>query len=522
MTDSAECTATQKTLKRVAKGGGMTLLSTFAKLGLRLVLEIVIIRYLSRSEFGLFSMAFAVSNILAVLSTAGLVSALPAFISHQLAQKNYAKAQSALAVSFKITIMLSAILSLVLFFNAGFVSQRLLQKPALSEAIKVFAFAIPFIALMNLMSSHIRSIQQVGGKVFFKDIMRPCVAIGLVFSVIMLGLSFRWVLIAYVASFLITSIALLLYAKRKIKAAIPKARLVSVTREVVKFSLPLLGMGVVAQLIMWTDTLILGRFHPAEVVGLYNGALRIVRIIPMLLIAVVFIYLPAASRLSASNDIESLRKVYAAVTKWLLLMTLPLFLCFFGVPELVLGKLFGVQYIAASSVLQLLALGLLAFVALGPNSQTITALGRPNINFLCLLFSLVANVVLDIIFIPVYGATGAAAVSCFCMILTNALISYCVYRLAGVHPFTKNYLKLMAFSIIMIVTAVWLGNAGLLENYRWLFLLLAVVSPAIIIITGSIDQEDIALLSMFERKITGNTHFTDKFFGNIKRISEAN
>ncbi len=522
MSNSSEYTSTHKTLKRVAKGGSLTLLSTFAKMGLGLVLQVLIIRYLSRSEFGLFSMAAAVANILTVFSTFGLVSALPAFISHQLAKENYAKARSAISVSLKITAMLSVIVSLALFFGAEFVSQGLLHKPALSECIKIFAFAVPLMAFMNLLISHVRAIQQVGGKVYFKDIMRPSVAIFLIILVVLFGLSFRWLLIAYVASFLITCIALFVYAKGKLKAAIPQARLVSVTKEVVMFSLPLLGTGIVAQLMMWTDTLILGRFYPAEAVGLYNAALRIIQVLPTMLIAAVFLYLPAASRLFSKNDTEGVRTIYAAITKWLLLMTLPLFICFLGAPELVLGKLLGARYIEASYVLQILTIGIFAFIALGPNSQTIIAIGKPNINFICLLFSLVVNVVLDIIFIPIYGAVGAAVVSTICMILTNVLVSYWVYRLSRVHPFTKNYLKVVVPSSIMICAVLFLGHAGILKNHPGLIVLLAVVSPAIVFITRSIDREDVALFSMFERKITGNTHFTEKFFGKMAAVGEPN
>lgn len=509
MNDSEE---TSSILKRITKGGGLVLMGTLAKMGLVLVSEVIIIRYLTIKEFGLFSLSFAFANILAVFSTMGMAAGLPAYISHQLEQKNYAKVRSAFSVSLKISISTSIVVALALYASAEFISQQLLHKPLLSEGIKIFAFIVPLIALTNLLTSHLRSIQQVGGKVYFKDIMRPLLAIVFVFFVIVLRLSFRWLLFAYAASFLTTCIVLLIYARGKIQQSIPISQSVNVTKEVVVFAMPLLGVGVIAQLIMWTDTLILGWFHPAEVVGLYNGATRIGQVATLVLTSMAFLYMPIVSRLYSLHDVRNIHVVYATITKWVFILTLPFFLCIFGISESVLGIILGSQYVEASHALQILALGFFAHIILGPNAQTMIAYGKQKINFISLFVGLLLNVVLDILIIPIYGIVGAAVASCVCLILSNSLISYCMYKISGIHPFSRNYLKLIALSITMIIILILMSNAGLFQSHLAIFLLVAVTFPVIIFFTGKISMEERELLAMIEIRLTGRKHWSNKIF----------
>ena len=62
----------------MVRASTLVLVGTVARVGLKFLLQLIIIRYLSRSEFGLFSLALAVANILAILSSWGLAPHCPA------------------------------------------------------------------------------------------------------------------------------------------------------------------------------------------------------------------------------------------------------------------------------------------------------------------------------------------------------------------------------------------------------------------------------------------------------------
>jgi O-antigen/teichoic acid export membrane protein len=73
----------QSGLKSIAKGGGLILGGSFSRIVLTFLLNIIIMRYISQSEFGFFSICIVVVNIMALLSGLGFQRALPGYISCQ-------------------------------------------------------------------------------------------------------------------------------------------------------------------------------------------------------------------------------------------------------------------------------------------------------------------------------------------------------------------------------------------------------------------------------------------------------
>ena len=75
------------------------------------------------------------------------------------------------------------------------------------------------------------------------------------------------------------------------------------------------------------------------------------------LIAVGFLYFPIVSQLYARNQMKEVGRTYAVITKWLMSVSLPIFLILFFFPDAVLWLLYGEAYVPASYALQALALG---------------------------------------------------------------------------------------------------------------------------------------------------------------------
>jgi O-antigen/teichoic acid export membrane protein len=97
----------QSGLKSIAKGGGLILGGSFSRIVLTFLLNIIIMRYISQSEFGFFSICIVVVNIMALLSGLGFQRALPGYISCQIGMKEFCKAWSSTVASFRILSLLS-------------------------------------------------------------------------------------------------------------------------------------------------------------------------------------------------------------------------------------------------------------------------------------------------------------------------------------------------------------------------------------------------------------------------------
>lgn len=504
----------QSGLESIAKGGAMVFGGIIASMVLVFVLTVLIARHVNQDEFGFFTLGLIIVKTLALLSGLGLSHGLPRYIPYQLGKKEYRKAWSSIVSSFVITSLLSPFFALLLYLNADLISQSL-DKPGLAGTIKIMALAVPFMALIDLLVSHLRAVQEVRGKAYFQYILRPLTGIILLLPVMLLRLSYTWVLWVYNISFLTTLIVLFFYAKRKILELIPTATYSAVTREIVLFSLPLLGAGMLSQVLMSADTLLLGYFEPANSVGLYGSASRIAQVIPIILTSAGFMYLPVASQLFAQNKVEEIITIYATITKWTFIMTLPLFLLIFFAPDLVLHLSFGANYTAASLPLQILSLGYFMHVLFGLNAMTCISLGKAGIFFSCQFIALVVDLILALLLIPKYGIVGASIASCISLVLVNALVTVAVYRYSTIHPFSRGYLRIIFFAIAISFIIFLFPIRHYLHNSIFHAILLTLffltISLIGVLVTKNLSEEDASIIGYIEERITRNTRFTDKF-----------
>jgi len=493
-------------LKKVAKGTGLVFIGTILGTLLGLITRIITVRYITTTEFGLFSLAVVIVNILAILSSLGFENSVPRYISYALGKKEYTKVWATIKSSLKVSLLLSIILSFTLFFLSPKIA-NLFHKSSLITPIRILAFTVPLMVLSNLLISILRGLEDVKGKIYFQNIFPFGIKIILLSFVILLGLSFKGVLYAYLLGSLFTLVLIIYYAKKKISLFIPKGSnsSFSLTKELVAFSLPLLGTSISTMIMGWTDTIMLGYFKSADVVGLYNVALPLSRFIALPLGALAFIYLPIASQLYAQGKLKEMKRLYASVTKWTFFITLPILLCMFLAPKSILSLLFGNKYIGASIALQLLVIGEFVHTFLGPNGMTMISLGRTGIILLCTLVSALSNIILNLLLIPKYGLAGAAGASAFSLALANILLSGFIFKFSTIHPFSKDYLKPVGITFIVSLVLFKLNL-----NIFLLIILISLLSLASIFFTKSIDQEDIWLLEPLERKIFKHNRLSSK------------
>lgn len=198
-----------------------------------------------------------------------------------------------------------------------------------------------------------------------------------------------------------------------------------------------------------------------------------------------------------------MRRNYAVLTKWVVAATFPLFLTIFLFPEAVLDVVFGASYVQAGTALRILALGALIHVLVGPNASTLVVIGKTRLNMIDDLIGATVNVLLNLFLIPAMGIIGAAIASAVSLGMINVLKSAQIFRMHKIHPFTKNYLKPMILSTVVIFVIYSLVNP---VHSVWvlisLFFLFMAIYGVSLIITRSLDEEDIMMFLKLE-KLTG-------------------
>jgi O-antigen/teichoic acid export membrane protein len=504
-----------QSLQKIAKGTGIVFIGTIIGMLLGFVSRIIIVRYITQSEYGIYCLALVIISIFATISTLGLQEGSTRYIAYFRGKKEEGKVRGVISSSIKIAIIASISLASVSFFISDFISTSIFHTPALSTPIKIFSIAIPFTVLINVFISIFRGFDRVDARVYFQDIFRPVLYLLFLIAVILFGLSFLSVVYAYLASIAVTCIAFVIYMMKKPPLSIGKNSVTNpMTKELLFFSVPLLAVSMLMMVMSWTDTLMLGYFKTPDVVGVYNAALPLAHLLPMVLTSLGFLYTPIVSSLYGKNQMEELGRSYAISTKWCFIGTLPIFFVLFLFPDVVLNLLFGSRYIGAAVALQILAFGFFLNPATGPNYHTLIAMGKTKIIMQTFLISGVINIILNIALIPLLGIVGAAIASASALAIATTMLSVKLYQFSRIHPLTKNYLKPVIISIIVIFIIYIVAKNFLIFTF-WtllvLFVLFLLIYALLLLLTKSFDNEDVMILLEIEKRSGMNLTFIKRF-----------
>lgn len=501
-----------ESLRKIAKGAVLVFMGTIVGMFLGMVGRIMVARYITQSEYGIYSLALVLFNVFVLISILGLQAGLPRQIAFYRGKGDESRVRGVVFSSLQIAVISGVFLSLVLFFTSDLISIKLFHSPELSTLLKVFCIAIPFLVLIYIFVAIFRGFDRAEPSVYFQQILRNALFPLILVAVISLNLQFMGVVYAFAASSVLTFAAFVIYAVRKSPLALRGEGSVSIVnpvgKELLLFSLPLLAVAVLGSIITWTDTLMLGFFKTAADVGLYNAALPLAYFLSVVLTAFLFLYVPLMSQLYAKNQVDEMKRSYAVLTKWIFSATLPIFLIFVLFPEATLNLLFGFRYIDAAFTLQILSLGFFITPMLGPNVSTLIAMDKTRFLMWSVLIAAIVNIILNIVLIPPLGIAGAAIATASALAMRNFLCSAKLYSLSKIHPFTRNYLKPAIASVVLALVISALVKSLVSVIPFWLLPALFVVFLGAyalsMLLTKSFDKEDIMMLLTIEERLGAN------------------
>jgi O-antigen/teichoic acid export membrane protein len=509
-------TSLDESLIKISKGAGIAFVGSLAALLFAFLGRVLVARIGTESEYGIFSIAFVVLNVCTIIATLGLPQGTARSIAYAKGENKPETMQKLISTSIQLSLLASIFLGIILFFSSHFIASKIFHDDALVLPLKIFALGIPFFALIYVFVSIFRGFDDVKPKVYFQDISRSAIFLLLLLLLILFELPFSGVFYVFLASLVISFAVLTIYFAKRLPSPMKFVFSVNVdpvTKNLLFFSLPLLGVAMLGLIITWTDTLMLGYFTSLAKVGLYNAALPFAQFISATMGAMLLIYMPVTTGLYARRMMPEIRRNFTVLTKWSCSITLPLFLILFLYPRLVLNLFFGADYILADNALRILSLGFIISNFMGPNGGTLIALGRSNFIMWVSLGIALLNIGLNIILIPLLGIEGAAIASAVSITIASVLRYWKVYSLTGTLPLSKNLIKPVLFSLTLvflfhfIITNFFTVSLWILPL---LFTFYYTIYGLATLFTKSFDKEDIALLLAIEKKAGINLSFINR------------
>jgi O-antigen/teichoic acid export membrane protein len=209
------------------------------------------------------------------------------------------------------------------------------------------------------------------------------------------------------------------------------------------------------------DTILLGYFSNTGSVGIYNVIYSLSGLLLSITTAFGFTFLPLVSEAYSNREFLRMKRLYSIVAKWLLIFTITLSVPLIFFPELIIGSLFGEEYVKGNIALPILIIGFLLYSVAGLPSRVLKAVGKTKLIMYNSIIVAILNIVLNIILIPRFDFIGAAIATTIAYVVLSYLLFYESYYYTGIDPLSINTLLTSfvgfgaAFALYFTITKIF-------------------------------------------------------------------
>ncbi len=409
--------------------------------------QVIMVRYLTRSDYGALAYALSVVSFCAALSTLGLDRGVTRFVPIYHEQKAYGKMFG--TILFIVGTTLAVALLIAGLFHV-FPQQfgRLMghdKQPVL--LLLVLIALVPIDTLDNLLVALFACFVSPRAIFIRKHVLAPGLRFAVVFALAMLGENVRFLAGGYLAA---NAIGLFVFCWLLIRMArsqglIDHFRLRSVrvpVREILSFTVPVMTSDLVSVFMLSLNVIILGFFHSTSEVALYRAVIPVAALNTLVTASFGLLFTPAAARLFARNDGAGINDLYWRTASWTAICTFPIFAVTFGAAGPLTVFVYGHQYGASATCLTALAFGYYFSAALGFNGLTLKVVGKLRFIVVINLAAAALNLGLNLVLIPRYGALGAAMGTALTLVLHNILKQAGLRLSQGLSVFDRAYRRL--------------------------------------------------------------------------------
>ena len=282
--------------------------------------------YFSPEDFGIYSLALTVISLTGAIATLGLNDGVPRYIAYFRGRNEEYKIHELItsaAVRGLTAAVLAMIASPVLFESLagdGFDIQG-----KILSIIKIMIFAIPFTILLNVTVAVYRGFDRTNVNMYFYNIIRPLSLLVFASTAVFFGLSFHGVVLMDLLSMIFKFGVMSIYFIKKPPCELKlKLKFSKPANQLIRYSFPLLITATLLNIMTWTDTIMLGYFKSAEVVGIYSAVYPLIGFLSIIIGPMGFVFVPVVSKLWGENRTELVGPIYQIMTKWCFMLTFPL------------------------------------------------------------------------------------------------------------------------------------------------------------------------------------------------------
>lgn len=396
------------TLLEIIRGSSIVFGLKVAGAGLAFVFNIVLARVLGADGTGAYFLALTVLTIGSIVGRFGLDNVFVRRVAADADREDWASVHGVHRSGMITALLFASAVAFVVFFSSPWIAEYGFQNTDLAAPIAYMGLAVIPLVVSRLYSQMLKG---VGELIPFSLIQKQGVLIpGLsILGTYVLCGALGWGVEGAVFAFIGAACTATVAGRYFWKRAVPwgtQSSSVSVS-SLLNPGFPLFWVEALGFLRGQASLLLLGIWATEAEVGVYGTALRVALLTKFILVAVNSVVSPRIAALYENGSEEELDRVSRHAVKICTLLATPPLLVFVVKPEFVLS-LFGSEFTAGAAPLIVLAVAQFINVSTGPVGYLLIMTGRERIMRNVDVLATIVGVLLYLLLIPMYGATGAA------------------------------------------------------------------------------------------------------------------
>ncbi|MXV62380.1 oligosaccharide flippase family protein [Natronorubrum sp. JWXQ-INN-674] len=441
MTESDPNAGRDEGVSTLAKQGSITFAGNVVNGAFGFAIVMLMTRFVSPSVYGLFVLATSVILFMQVFANLGLPLAIDYFVPQYLDQGEHGKAKGVIVQVTATVLVTSSLVAFALAISAGYIG-TFFQEPAMQVALLFLSVTIPMLAIYNVLLTSYYSIKKLQYRVIMRDLVRPTVRFAVTAGLLLIGYGLLGLIVGYVVGlFVAITIGAAVFVYKAWDLLTAEIELVA-PAPLVKYSVPLAMTSVVFVLMGHVDYFVLGFFLDSDNVGIYRVGYMLGSGLMIIFNSLSPVFKPLIAE--TRDDIDLVEQRFRIMARWIAGITLPVAIFLSLGASSYLAVLYTPQYAEANVVVTLLAGAFLFNVTFGgPDGSLLQGLGYSRIVFANTLVLFGVNLIVSFALVPIVGIEGAAIGSATALFLVGGLTLGEVYYLDGIHPFTRDFAKVV-------------------------------------------------------------------------------
>ncbi|MDQ3865296.1 MAG: oligosaccharide flippase family protein [Actinomycetota bacterium] len=386
--------------------------------------QIIVVRHLTKSDYGVFAYAFSAALLLQSVLALGVDRADTRFLAEYEHRRDHARLLGVIVLEAAVVLVLGAV-----SVGVVWVFRDALGGPAghahVGRDVLVIMIALAPIQALDVLVVNVFAVFASPWSVFFRRfVLAPALRLLVAVALVITGSGPTFLAAGYLLAGIVgvgVYLVLLVRLLRQ-RGFLPRRSLPTVTlpvRELLSFSLPLLFTNLVAVAATELAPVVLGRFREASDVAALRAVQPFAALNLVVMLSFATLFTPSAARLQARGDMAGLRALYWQSACWVAVLTFPILCVTTALARPVTVIALGDRYEASALYVGIFAVGYYVNAALGFNGITLQMLGRVRyvlvMNVVVLAWMIAANLV----FIPRWGAVGAVVAVLTTLIVHN-------------------------------------------------------------------------------------------------------